>query len=296
MGWFNKIQRMTVVLLCICVNAHAAQKVHIYLDDQLDFELFSNPQSKPVNIAGATNRLVFTNLGPDTKVVFAKASLNRTIKLMENADYPACTVNKISTTHRKSKFLFSLPVNFYWSHKLYTYNNNIPNMGAALNHKGEIKSLPELFKAFRNKVIVIADNFSYGDFLDQQLKEVDRHNLVVRGGSDHYETVHRMFILGRVDFLLSYPAEFHRYSNNEELPVKSYHIAGAPKVVIGHIMCNNNVQSKKFIARVNEVLMNLYLGQEFVEAHTDFLPASEHNALAAYIKSYYHKTVIKSDS
>jgi len=287
---------MTVVLLCICFNTHAAQKVHIYLDDQLDFELFSDSNSTPENIAGATNKLVFSSLGDSTKVVFAKASLNRTIKLMESVNYPACTVNKISTSHRKSKFLFSLPVNFYWSHKLYTYNNNIANMAATLNPRGEIKSLPDLFKEFRNKVIDIADNFSYGDFLDAQLKQVDRHNLVVRGGSDHYETVHRMFILGRVDFLLSYPAEFHRYSNNQVLPVKSYHIAGAPKVVIGHIMCNNNAQSKKFIDKVNDVLMDLYLSQEFVEAHTDFLPASEHNALDAYIKSYYQTTVIKSNS
>ncbi|KZN38504.1 hypothetical protein N480_12690 [Pseudoalteromonas luteoviolacea S2607] len=296
MGWCNKIQQTLVLLLCICVNAHAAQKVHIYLDDQLDFELFKNAKSKPENIAGATNKLVFAYLGEQTQVVFTKASFNRTIKIMENADFPACTVNKIDTVDRTSKFLFSLPVNFYWSHKLYTFNNNKTNMAAVLNEKGEIKSLPEMFKAFQNKLIVIADNFSYGDFLDAQLRKVDRQNLVIRGGSDHYETVHRMFILGRVDFLLSYPAEFHRYSNNEELPVQSYHIANAPKVVIGHIMCNKNALSEKFIAQVNSVLIELYLSQEFIEAHTDYLPATEHSALEEYIKQFYEDKVIKNNA
>ncbi|OCQ21898.1 hypothetical protein A7985_08805 [Pseudoalteromonas luteoviolacea] len=290
------MQQTIVMLFCICVNAHAAQKVHIYLDDQLDFELFNNANSKPENIAGATNKLVFANLGENTQMIFSKASFNRTIKIMEGADFPACTVNKINTVDRKSKFLFSLPVNFYWSHKLYTYNNNKPDMQAVLNSRGEISSLPEMFKEFQNKLIVIADNFSYGDFLDTQLQKVDKHNLVIRGGSDHYETVHRMFILGRVDFLLSYPAEFHRYSNNQELPVQSYHIANAPKVVIGHIMCNKNALSEKFIVKVNAVLMELYLSQEFIEAHTDYLPASEHSALDDYIKGYYQNKVVKSSN
>ncbi|AOT10706.1 hypothetical protein [Pseudoalteromonas luteoviolacea] len=268
---------------CVNVNAHG---VHIYLDDQLDFELLSSKVKQPENIAGATNLLVLSKID-DMVIHYVKSSRKRAIKSLQQSNVAACNINMIKNEQRKREYLFSLPVNFYWAHKLYSHHDLSKAPLPVLNMQNEISSLPALFKSYNQTAIVIAENFSYGDFLDAQLDEIAPKNLIFRGGADHYETVYRMFISKRVDFLLNYPAEFHRYSNNVNLSVRSYRIAGSPKIIVGHFMCNKTEVSREFISKVNQVLLNIYDKPSFLNAHFNYLPKKEHQDLKAFIEQYF---------
>ncbi|MDK2596630.1 hypothetical protein [Pseudoalteromonas obscura] len=281
----DKFAYLLVVAACTVCSNSSAQGIRIFLDDQLDFELLSTKTRKPENIAGATNELVLSQI-KDIDIHYVKSSRKRAFKSIQQTQVPSCIINMIKNEPRKLRYLFSLPVNFYWAHKLYSHHDLSKASKAVLNAEGEITSLPDLFKVYDSSAIVIAESFSYGDFLDAQISVVNKENIILRGGADHYETVYRMFISKRVDFSLNYPSEFHRYSNNINIPVRSYRVAGSPKVVIGQFMCNKTPESSKFIARVNEVLLQSYDKEAFLKAHYDYLQASEHKKLKAYIEQY----------
>ncbi|MCF6442820.1 hypothetical protein L1077_25690 [Pseudoalteromonas luteoviolacea] len=290
MSCSDRLAGLFLIAACTFSESLNAHGVHIYLDDQLDYELFSSGDQQPLNIAGATNMFVLSQV-EDVVVHYVKSSRKRAIKSLQQSNVAACNINMIKNEQRKSDYYFSLPVNFYWAHKLYSHHDLSKATDGLLNAEGEITSLPALFDAYDKSAIVIAENFSYGDFLDKQLASISAGNLILRGGEDHYQTVYRMFISNRVDFLLNYPAEFHRYSNNVDLPIRSYHIAGSPKVIIGHFMCNKTPTSKQFIATVNKILLNSYSGDAFLQAHLDYLPNEEHSLLKAYLEQYIKRNV-----
>lgn len=290
MSCSDKLACMLLVAACTFSLSVYAHGVHIYLDEQLDFELLSSKVRQPENIAGATNLLVLSKI-EDMTVHYVKSSRKRAIKSLQQSNVAACNLNMIKNEERKSEYLFSLPVNFYWAHKLYSHHDLSLAPLPVLNTQNEISSLIELFKSYNQTAIVIAENFSYGDFLDAQLDKIDRKNLIFRGGEDHYETVYRMFISKRVDFLLNYPAEFHRFSNHVNLPVRSYHIAGSPKIIVGHFMCNKTEVSRQFIAKVNQIMLSVYDKPPFLNAHFDYLPEKEHQELKAFIEQYFKRSL-----
>ncbi|MCG9761246.1 MULTISPECIES: hypothetical protein [Pseudoalteromonas] len=278
--------RYLFVVFCLAVTANVdATTIQIFLDDEEDLAILTQ-KAKPENIAGATNKILFEQLNL-SNIEFLGASYKRTLRSMLKQDKSAiCTLNKVKTTYREKNFLFSLPVNFYISRRLYKHADSPPLSKEVLNKEGSVVSLMHLFNIYRNKLIVIADDLSYGPFLDKQLAQLDSTNKAVRGGSNHYETVHRMFELKRVDFLLSYPVEVMRYAKSNQDKYESYLIADSPRFILGHVMCNKTQVSRQLLERINQILLSNYDTKAFLQAHVNYLPAQEHQFIQDVIARY----------
>ena len=283
---YMNFQRYLFVVFCLAVTANVdATTIQIFLDDEEDLAILTQ-KAKPENIAGATNKILFEQLNL-SNIEFLGASYKRTLRSMLKQDKSAiCTLNKVKTTYREKNFLFSLPVNFYISRRLYQHADSPPLSKEVLDEEGNVVSLMQLFNVYRNKLIVTADDLSYGPFLDKQLAQVDSANKVVRGGSNHYETVHRMFELKRVDFLLGYPVEVMRYAKANQDKYESYLIADSPRFILGHVMCNKTQVSRQVLERVNLILLSNYGTKEFLLAHINYLPVQEHRSIQEVIERY----------
>ncbi|MBE0370188.1 hypothetical protein [Pseudoalteromonas aurantia] len=263
-------------------NISIAESLRIYIDDEKDLLVFTG-QVAPSNIAGATNNMLF-NMIDGVDIEFVPSSYKRALRIMSQQPEPICVVNKVKTQEREAAFLFSLPINLYLSRRLYLQLDAEPLAPSLLDEQGNVISLPKLFHAHRHKLIVLAGAFSYGPFLDKQLAQVSSANKVIREGSNHYDTVYRMFHLRRVDFLLAYPAEVYRHAKTDKSQYQSYRMANSPGFILGHIMCNDTTASRTFIKKVNTIMLQMYNQDEFTNAHLHFLPKQEHDVTKQYIE------------
>ncbi|KAF7764721.1 hypothetical protein PCIT_b0773 [Pseudoalteromonas citrea] len=272
---------MVVLLICLLCNVAMAQSLRIYIDDEKDLLVFTGKVA-PVNIAGATNNMLLNAIG-EHPIEFVPSSYKRALRIMSQQPHPTCLFNKVKTPEREANFLFSRPINLYLSRRLYIHSHADPLDEALLDKFGHVKSLSLLFETYKKKLIVIAGTFSYGPFLDKQLAQVSSENKVIREGSNHYDTVYRMFNLRRVDFLLAYPAEIYRHVKIDKAEYQSYRMANSPEYILGHMMCNDTKVSRAFIAKVNDIMVKLYKQEQFIDAHLLYLPEEEHDITRQYI-------------
>lgn len=278
----NRIRyRAVILLLGLFCNISMAESLRIYIDDEKDLLVFTG-KVEPINIAGATNNMLLNAIG-EYPIEFVPSSYKRALRIMSQQPHPTCLFNKVKTPIREANFLFSLPINLYLSRRLYIHSHVAPLEEALLDKQGNVKSLPLLLDVHKNKLIVIAGDFSYGPFLDEQLAQVNSENKVLIEGSNHYETVYRMFNLRRVDFLLAYPAEMYRHVKIDKATYQSYRIANSPEYILGHVMCNDTKMTRAFITKVNDVMVKLYKQESFIEAHLNYLPEEEHSITRRYI-------------
>ncbi|WP_119863046.1 hypothetical protein [Pseudoalteromonas sp. MSK9-3] len=273
--------RAVILLLSLFCNISIAESLRIYIDDEKDLLVFTG-KVEPINIAGATNNMLLDAIG-EYPIEFVPSSYKRALRIMSQQPHPTCLFNKVKTPIREANFLFSLPINLYLSRRLYIHSHADPLEETLLDKQGNVKSLPLLFDAHKNKLIVIASDFSYGPFLDEQLTQVSSENKVIREGSNHYDTVYRMFNLRRVDFLLAYPAEIYRHVKIDKATYQSYRMANSPEYILGHVMCNDTKVSRAFITKVNDIMVTLYKQESFIEAHLKYLPEEEHSITRRYI-------------
>lgn len=278
--WFCNI---VISFFCVLLSGMcSAESLRIYIDDEKDLLVFTG-QVAPSNIAGATNNMLF-NMLQDIDIDFVPSSYKRALRFMEQDPQPTCLINKVKTPIREAKFLFSIPINVYLSRRLYIQIDETPLTEPVLNHDGEVVSLAKLFQVHKNKLIVVAGAFSYGPFLDRQLAQVRDENKVVREGSNHYDTVYRMFNLKRVDFLLAYPAEVYRHVKKDNALYQSYRMAKSPSYILGYMMCNDTQLSRLFITRVNAAMSELYRQKAFMDAHLNYLPINEHEDMKRHLE------------
>jgi hypothetical protein len=94
----------------------------------------------------------------------------------------------------------------------------------------------------------------------------------------------KMLSKRRVDFIISYYGDDEAYPEWKTL-FRSYSFATSKEYVSGRIMCNDTEGSRKFIGKVNKVLRELYLTEEFSNAILDFTPDSAHELIKHIIHS-----------
>ncbi|WDE09060.1 hypothetical protein SG34_030255 [Thalassomonas viridans] len=202
---------------------------------------------------------------------------------MRESKKAICVTNKIKTPTREQDFIFSHPINLYLNRLLYQHKEQPQLNSSVLNAKGELVSLNRLFQEYSDKLIIISGSLSYGNFLDEQIAAISSDNKMILDGSNPYDRAYYMFSLKRGDFLLAYPAEMYRHYHKDSKHYQAYRVSGAPKYVLGHLMCNNTRASVAFLKSVNNVLNKLYRQQDFISAHTQWLPQTAHELTLDYL-------------
>ena len=211
---------------------------------------------------------------------------NRHLKEHDNA----CLANRANTKERREFSIFSEPQAFYITHKLYRFDAEKPLPKTLFNDKGEIKSLPDLFSALPNAKIGLAQDVSYGNFLDRQLKHINKNNIYYRGGSKRVIALEAMLYSKRVDMLLALPIDIVPTNVQYQL-LEKYAIEGAPPYLIAYFNCSDSKLGKQIIADINKILRKTYQTDDYYLAHKKWFSEQELADLQLFLQRKFTEQI-----
>ncbi|MDP2562793.1 hypothetical protein [Psychrobium sp. 1_MG-2023] len=258
---------ITTYFLALPLHAN----ILIHTDNTHDYN--SLIKLKPLGISAETQFHVLDL--PKSNIQLELVPYKRTLKSLDT-DTPTCVLSRLKTKQRKEKYLFSQPLNLFFSRRLYQSSTLMPL-------SNEPVDLINLFHQHPQRTMVISDQFSYGDALDRLIRQLPKKNLVNRDGTNHAPGLLEMFFQKRVDYALLNPNEL--YGHYLELNKQSYEIKGIPPFILGHIMCNNRPQTRSFIDNINIKIQQLIDSGVLYQLHIKHLPKSQH----AIFQRYYQR-------
>ncbi|WP_448548513.1 hypothetical protein [Thalassotalea fusca] len=256
------------------------QEIVWFTDDQAD--LHDLLRDNPVSISTDTNNLVLKVL-PQYQINFQYAPIPRITNQLINLEN-ACVGNRIKTEERVKDNLFSLPLNFYPSYRLYYLKNNISLPPELFNDKNQLISLAHLFEILPNTVLAVEKGRSFGPTLDEIIPNLPENNVFVRPGNDGYSAISKLLFIGRVDFIIGFPTEMKERIKKAtiEQEIQSVEIANIDNYIVGHIACSKSPIGEKFIHDVDNILKRAYQSDEYINAHLRYLDKVDHQAFRDY--------------
>jgi len=271
------------ILLVYCVilfpQRCQAETVYIHTDNLIDLKAFESKNGAN-NLSVATNLLALNFAG--INIQYKYMTLKRSLQFMAQ-ERNICVVNKIKTKERKTKYLFSQPINLFLGRRLYQLTFYEP---LADNHSVDHKvQLNEVFKQKPNAKVLIAAQISYGDILDEQLTDLPAKNKVVRHSSGHDDGIINMFTQNRAEFSLLYPQRVYKFRS--KLKVRSYGIASISPFVLGHLMCTKSPTTKAFLKEVNNNLNSADKALSLLNIHLDLINASDKEIFEYYFRQAF---------
>ncbi|PKH88552.1 transporter substrate-binding domain-containing protein [Colwellia sp. Bg11-28] len=247
------------------VHEQGSKKKIIWLvEDKLEnIDLLAKTSAETSTASYIENLIIQQLTQYNIKIERVTASrMNRVLQTKENA----CVANRASTPERREYSLFSDPQSFYLTHKLYRFDPKSALPKQLFNAEGEIKDLPKVFKLLPEKTIGLAQDVSFGNFLDQQIHKIKPENIYYRGGNKRVVALSSMLYKSRVDFVLALPVDITPNEAQEQL-IEQYTIAGAPPYLIAHFNCSNSPLGQRVINDINDILAKVYKTKDYYQAH-----------------------------
>ncbi|NMP30669.1 hypothetical protein HII17_03755 [Thalassotalea sp. M1531] len=241
--------------------------------------------TKQTPTATYIEKIITSQLAKYYDVKFERVSMSRINFSLKNRDN-ACAANRANTAERRSYSIFSKPQAFYLTHKLYRFNQQSPLPESLLNSQGELNSIAKVFEHFPNAKIGVAENVSYGEFLDQRMAEVNKKNIYYRSGNNRVTALEAMLYSNRVDYLLALPVDI-KPSDEQKGLVERYSIAGAPQYLPAYFNCANSQLGQQVINKLSELLTNLYTTEVYYLSHKNTFSENELVKLKQYLKQHY---------
>jgi uncharacterized protein (TIGR02285 family) len=269
---------VTLIALIATGKAYSNDEVNIIYDYAPFSENLANKQGS--GTASITAIMALDKIS--TPLKFAYVPIARHENSLSQEDKSVCALFKLKTSARKQDYLFSKPIAFQSSHRLYT-QAELP--ATILNNEGAISSLSELMNAYSNANLILTRDVSYGDVVDAQLAEINPSQINRVSGVLSHNINARMFAHGRSEFSIFTPGEMFRYiQSNRAFAYHSYRIAGMPDVITAHVMCNNTLNSKRLLDEIDANMTKLYSTVPFLSAHIDFQPPEENAIIKSAIE------------
>ncbi|WP_448212874.1 substrate-binding periplasmic protein [Colwellia sp. MEBiC06753] len=157
-----------------------------------------------------------------------------------------CLANKIKTTARQSKYLFSHAVTMYPGLRLYT------KQPLALEQQAPNK-LADIFKQWPKLTLGIANGQFFNEAINNELAKLPAHYMVNMGNNTFDQL--KGLANDKYSMLIEYPTivKNHWYLVGDE-PLYSYPLNGSYDITLGYLMCNNTPDNKLFLAEFNRQL------------------------------------------
>jgi uncharacterized protein (TIGR02285 family) len=247
------------------IHEQVSKKKIIWLvEDKVENRDLLTKTSAETSTASYIENLIIQQLSQyNVKIERVTASrMNRVLKTNDNA----CVANRASTPERRQYSLFSDPQSFYLTHKLYRFNPKLDLPSQLLNAEGEIKDLADVFKILPAKTMGLAQDVSFGTFLDQQIQKIKPENIYYRGGNKRVVALSSMLYKSRVDFVLALPVDITPNKAQQQL-IEQYTIAGAPPYLIAHFNCSKGPLGQAVINDINKILAKVYQTKDYYQAH-----------------------------
>jgi uncharacterized protein (TIGR02285 family) len=218
-------------------------------------------------------------------VEISRVSMKRIDSYIKNTPN-SCAANRAKIKTREEYSLFSTAQSFYITHKLYRLKQADAFPKPLLNNDGEIISIHDIFRHFPDAKIGIADGVSFGPFLDKEIKDIARHNIYYRGGTNRVTALEAMLYGKRIEFLLALPFNMDP-TNEQRFLLDSYTIADAPPYLIAHFSCSKSELGQRVIEDINLLLKDIYQTQDYYRAHQRWFSEQELTNLQSYLKERY---------
>lgn len=285
---FRRILRCLVVVLCLpsfFINAQSASphEISFHSDDPYLTNRV-NKDAEPFSASVDTVQMLLNEISYTAPVL--NVPLSRSFKALEQGE-SVCILNKRQSAERIQKYLFSLPLNFFQTQRLYQLAELPPISSSLLNNKGEISSIHHVLNAYPQSAIIRPENYSYGEYLDAELAQVNKAQIITIANHVFYSKFMNLLQAKKTDFALIYPISLYKtYGSIVPMAMRSYAIAGNPKLVSGHVICGNNEQGKKAIALINRAIKKLYYSPQFILAHTNYLQSQHHREIKEFIEQH----------
>ncbi len=272
----------------------ANNEIHWFTDDRQDNKILLKPSSVSISTSTDTVRLLMEALpNYHFDIQFAQnPSISRLLKKLP----ASCAPNRLKTPKRLKDNLYSLPLNIYLGLHLY-YKITADFKGPpehVIDENNHLISLNSLFTGKKNYTLGIDEGRSFGEFLDEQIANLDYHNLVVRTGGKRSKSLAHMLLKGRVDYLIDYPTEINKVieSSPSKVNLGSIKIYGNPDFVVGYVACNKSKFGEEVIKNINKALKNLYLTPQFYHAHTRYLDKADIDSFNKIYQQVYNVPTI----
>lgn len=280
-----KLKLLITIFTLFSTSLIAKEKQEIFwlTDDQNDIKHLLS--SRPFALDVDTNNMVLSRL-ENFQISPKFAQIPRINQLLKtNKNY--CVGNRIKTPERAKDNLFSSPIHYFPSIRLYYLTGNIEFPKELMLEPDTITSLKAVFDQFPNKKLVVSLDRSYGNDIDKELAQVEPNNLVVRLGGGMYEGIYKMLINDRVDFILAYPTDMKRQAliHNTKVSLSSVSIANSKKYIKSHFACSKTQIGHEFISQVNSIMKELYKNPEYFNTHLRYINDNEHEGFKNYYKA-----------
>ena len=144
-----------------------------------------NFNSEPVSTSVDTVKLLFQRLAWNINVL--NVPLVRSVSYME-AGKAVCVINKIKTPERGKKYLFSMPISFFESQKLYQLVGLPPIPEVFLDRQGAVKSIHTLLNSQPHASILTPADYSYGERIDLDIEQINKHQIITIANHSYFNS------------------------------------------------------------------------------------------------------------
>jgi uncharacterized protein (TIGR02285 family) len=218
-------------------------------------------------------------------VQIERVTASRIIRILKTKDN-ICVANRANTKERRQYSLFSDPQSFYLTHKLYRFNPKSALPSQLFNNEGEIKNLASIFKVLPEATLGLAQDVSFGNFLDQQITQINPVNIYYRGGNERVVALSSMLYKSRIDFVLALPVDITPNEAQKHL-IEQYTIADAPPYLIAYFSCSKSQLGQQVINDINKVLANVYKTDDYYQAHRKWFSEKQLSGLQQFLSDNF---------
>jgi len=188
-----------------------------------------------------------------------------------------CISDMMKTTKREGSFLFSKPISLYLG--LHLYSTSPLNIDEPLK-------LAQLFRQYPNAKLGTVLGRSYGEGLDNEIKELSKGNIIYT--SAKVDKITKLLQDKRYDVLIDYPLDINFYWQQlSDEKLYSYQLASANKFVLGHLMCSKTASGEALISDLNQALDKLYQNDTLYNIQFSFIAAEDRAEFNQYFKKEF---------
>jgi len=264
-----KVDLLKIVILVLgsylpLVTAADKPKVTIYIESMHALDPYVTGTGKTLAIATTVQVLATSELD----VNFQYASKKKTAKILDSGAN-ACIVNKLKTTERAERYVFTNPISLYYGQRLYYMNNTDLGHDPAMADQQTV-DLKNLFQTYPQKTLMLKANTSYGDKLDNILATIAEKNKRYLGANMSQTKLFQMLEYKRADFIINYPL-VRAQPELSTLAVSGALIEHTNHYVLGRMMCSNTPAMTNVIDILNNRITLLHQQKSLFDIHKNTL-------------------------
>lgn len=275
-----KSAAISTLLLLYSISAHT-QSIEIHTDNKADLNAFKN-NNRLLNLTTTTN--LFALSFSSRPIKFEYMTTKRSLSYMDKG-LNICVFNKIKTSQRAEKYLFSRPINLFMARRLYQHVGYPPLIEANLPNTQV--DLTTLFNRRPDSQMLVTQKISYGDFLDKVLNKISDKNKLIRHSGEQDKGVISMFAKGRAEFALLFPHQVFVFDSI--IRARSYEISDLPPYALGRFMCSNTEENKLFLEEIDKKLTEKINISELLNIHLSFINSVDKEIFTDYFYRVFNK-------